>query len=1681
VLSLHTGYDTAYLTDAVGGSDYYTGAAGEPPGYWQGAGAAALGLAGQVDAAVMRALYHEDVRPDGQVLARRQRPGNYPAAAGSLHQRIEAEVAGQIASAGGIITPEEIREIRLRLRAQWRNRVPFYDYTFSAPKSVSVLWASLLAASAEAEAGGRQADAERLAEQAGQIRGAVRRANDRMIALAERRAAYVRTGHHSATSGQWRDASGFIVASFQQHTNREGDPQLHVHNAVGNRAQRADGADQKWRALHGQPLFRMKLGFGTYGDRFLAQELEELGWRTVRRADGNTFEVGGISEEAADAYSYRARELRDRYRELEAQYTADHGHAPGKQARWALKQRAALETRDAKEHDPPAPGQELDAWARKAERRGAGKLAALHEQAAAYSAEHGPGELPSEAERARAIRVAVAEVQRQNAVWNRSQLTFELGRALPPLPPDADPEAYLDELAAEALSGRAVGVTVLQIAPVPDVVDVSRLGFRKDGTSIYRPPDEALFVTSEHLDHEQHLVDVAVMPARRRISEAQAEAALAGTDLDYSQRQAVKGLLTSGRFISCLVAPAGTGKTHAMAVFARIWAEQAGGRVIGLTASENAARQLAGEGLTAAVNIAKFLGKIKDSGGTRGHMPVYPGDVLVVDEATQVSTEDMLRIEAAARQGGATIVGTGDTEQLGPVDAGGVFRLIAARHGSWKLTEVRRFRHAWERDASLKLREGDITALAEYSARGRVYHGPRDRVYDDAVSLWVTDHRAGRDTLLLAASNEEAAELARLARERLVERGQVSGAREITLADGNAAGRGDLVRARLNTRIDADGQTLSNRDTIRIDSWQDGAFGRLAVVSRRTGQGQWSRQFFVPAAYLEQNGELDYAGNVHVAQGRTVDTGHLVVSEGVSREKLYVGLSRGREKNTMHVVTGAPDPAQPARAEREAYGRAAILKAHELRQAGQAEAADAVPLRMPDRPSGRQMAPWEAVVAQAMQRSDPEGTALEAMQAAQDFATHTGHLLELVEASWRLDVVPKIDEMVRQRITPAEYERYMRDPERPAFLQVLREHEIGGRRIEDVLDSITAEPLEGARSIAAILHGRAGKEPAPARGMTTGWAERAPRDATAEIETGARMMDARQAVLGERLAARPPRWAVDAWGMPPAEPGALRDDWQRRAGLVESYREAAGVTDPRQAIGPVPAGKAHLAEAFRASVHALELPDEAALLKAMNRGQLEAQVQDYVRAEAIAPPDVQAEVGDREHLAEEARLRADEAVAAGDVAAAETAEAEAAQHAAGLARLAVADAARREWREATAAREAAAREAAAELRRRGVEERIPVTDAEVAEASAQPRDYPAPDPAEAARQDAEQAARIEADRQARAEAMARQIPVTDAELAKYGAGPDAAAGAGAQPEQDIEAWWDAHLAGMRAEMGAEARDLALRYPVTDAEIEAEAPAAAPDAGPVPEPGAEGPDRHVPRPQPEAPEPAVEPGEPAWRREVIEPQPEIEWRSQYRERHPELFGQPPGQPEPRERAEPVTAEQAAGVGGPGPQPEPVPEPAPGRGPETGEVHVPERAMGPAARAVADDAAAAADGPESGQEPEAAEPAPAARPEPDAAPAPREPEPGPERDRVAEDIAELRAGVDRIRELVDAMPAAEDERQAQRDEIAREPGIRHEAQAGAEAHLEASWDPGETGTYSEPAASAAAGDFEAELEI
>ena len=378
--------------------------------------------------------------------------------------------------------------------------------------------------------------------------------------------------------------------------------------------------------------------------------------------------------------------------------------------------------------------------------------------------------------------------------------------------------------------------------------------------------------------------------------------------------------------------------------------------MIGLTTSTNAARQLALEGMAETYNIAQFLGKLED-GGRRGHVPVGAGDVLVVDEASQAGTADLAEIQAVAARCGARIILTGDTAQLSAVEAGGIMAEIAKQQGHWRLREVRRFTAAWEARASLRLRDGDVKAWADYRQHGRVRHGPRDVAFGKAVGYWITDYLNGQDTLLLAGSNAEAAELARMARERLISYGVLTGEAEITLSDGNDAGTGDLVRARLNCKIDAGGQTLTNRDTLRITGWAGAGETLAAVAERRTRDG-WSAPFEVPAAYLRENAELAYAGNVHVAQSKTVDTGHLVITETLSREGLYVGMTRGRDENTAHVVTGPP-----------------VVPGTEVQQA-----------------------PLEAVIAAAMERDDGQATAHQVIRDAQAFATNARHLGELYEA-----------------------------------------------------------------------------------------------------------------------------------------------------------------------------------------------------------------------------------------------------------------------------------------------------------------------------------------------------------------------------------------------------------------------------------------------------------------------------------------------------------------------------------------------------------------------------------------------------------------------------------------------------------------------------------------------------------
>jgi conjugative relaxase-like TrwC/TraI family protein len=1315
-LTLHPGHDVAYFTSGqhrggcAGAMSYYT-AAGEPPGQWAGTGAAALGLRGQVHPNVIGRLYQHGIGPGGELLVTRRRS---KAAA----QREQAAVVAYLA-AHPHASAIELGEVRAAARGTDPHSVPYFDLTISAVKSVSVLHASYRVAARQARECGDQDQAAALDARADQIEAALTASAREAVAWLERHATYTRTGHHSSRSGEWRDGAGLVASVFLHHLSRDGDPQLHVHVAIWNRVQRADGADAKWRTLDSRSLHNQRLGVAPVADRILETRLSALGYAMVPRADGNGAEVGGVSQDVMDLFSSRAVAVTGELARLAAEYEAAHGKPPSRRTLWLLHQQAGQNTRRTKAEarrtiagqtgsTEPTQAQRLAAWEAQTARREARALSAVHEQVAAFAAERAgraPAVLDDAAKRT-AARIAVAEVQKHHAVWSMAQLRFEVHRALPVLEAGIDGPAVVDEVARLAVGGRA-GTEVVQVT-APDPADVTSLGIRaSDGGSIYRPPNEERYCTLAHLDTEEQILEAARRSVPQLVSQEQARAAAGRTGLTAEQRDAVVMMLTAAAATTVLVAPAGAGKSHTMAVFARLWTTFTGRRVIGLTTSTNAARVLAHEGLAESYNIAQFLGKTEGSDELRRPIPLHRDDVLVLDEASQLSTADLAMVQEAARKAGARAVATGDTAQLGAVEAGGVFRLLAQEVATAELHEVRRFDAEWERRASIRLRDGDPAAVAVYDRHGRIRGADQETACDRAVSMWLADHLRGKEVLLLAGSNAEAAGLSRRVQAKLTQLGAV-GLPQAALADGNHAGVGDLVRARLNIQIDASGRQLINRDTLQITAFR----GPDAEVRRQRLDGTWTGPFRVPRSYLVGSAELAYAGNVHVAQGRTVDTAHFLVTESLSRQTLYVGMTRGRQANTAHVVTGttAPPGHQPY-----------------------------------------QQATPESVLAGVMRRDDGDLSATEQIRLAQDQSGGTGHLLTLWSAAVRQTLHLDIDQQIKARLTEHEAWRYDREPARQALRQRLRAAQLAGHDISALIGRITSAPMDRTRSISSVLHYRLQCLALPDLRHDATWAQRTPATAPPVARELAAALDDRARALGEHLATSPEPWLARHLGvLAPAASLALRTEYTRRAGLAAAYREAAGITDPQQAVSLLPHRSSPELEGMRrAAIRALEIRDEAAILRGLDRGELEARTRHAERALVGAPPDVSRQLRLTAQAEADAWQQSADAATRHDQAGAAGAAILAGQLAGDRRQLEADNACYEKWSAATAAVRETASKAQAELERCGI-----TATADGPDGSPTP-DHQAILAGELLSRAAEAAGRLAAERQARAEYSAR--------------------------------------------------------------------------------------------------------------------------------------------------------------------------------------------------------------------------------------------------------------------------------------------------------------------------------------
>lgn len=662
---------------------------------------------------------------------------------------------------------------------------------------------------------------------------------------------------------------GLVAIAYQHETSRAGDPHLHTHVIVPNRQARAAG---QLVSIDGTSLYHEAKAAGVIYQATLRRELHQsLGfeWLPVDPATGMA-EVAGIAAASVAAWSQRSTQLRE--------WAAGNlALADGQNLTPAQLGAAQKATR------PTKPEQlsfaELRATWRTDER-------GLHLDDAARSAARQARREASRQPLDRR-RLAAAAEQIEKAAFTRADLVEIVGAQLP-----VDTEHSPRRLVEDAVDEIGIRLTA------------ARQPHQREGHERFTL-DRILAEEAALLQ----LVDVQDIRSQLWVKERDTEG------LSPDQQRAVENIATSPWLVQPLSAPAGAGKTTSLRALAAMARRRHTARVFVFaptgTAVDVAIREGAGD---VGYTIAKALHELDNGTLTLGHL-----DLVVVDEAAMVGTDDLRRLLTATTTAKTKTVLVGDSHQLAPVKArGGMFaQLCADLPWAQRLSEVWRMNDPEERTASLALRDGGPApvrrAIEWYRTHDRLHTGDAIAMAADALAAYQHDTAAGKNALLICDTNEMADVLSHRIHRDTIAADQPT----VIAARGHRIAVGDLIISRRNDPtlpvFDATNSEKHAAPVRNGNRWRIYAIDpdNNRIAARRLHDG--ARSAFT-GQYLREHITYGYAITVHSAQGVTADTTHAVLGENTTRALLYVAMTRGRDANTTYLhdrIAGENEHGQP--------------------------------------------------------------------------------------------------------------------------------------------------------------------------------------------------------------------------------------------------------------------------------------------------------------------------------------------------------------------------------------------------------------------------------------------------------------------------------------------------------------------------------------------------------------------------------------------------------------------------------------------------------------------------------------------------------------------------------------------------------------------------------------------------
>lgn len=674
------------------------------------------------------------------------------------------------------------------------------------------------------------------------------------------------------------------VVGITHRTSRAGDPHRHIHMQIGTRVWAAG----KWRALDTVAIFRQQGSIRALGTAVIAAhpELAEMLDRhglTLNPATGEVVELEPFNA----LMSKRGEQVRRNLERLEAEWNAAHpGETMGPVVFSRLTAQAWAHERPAKK---PSTLREEEAW-----------LTELRE------AGYDPATL---CRPARPAPVSLDDLSVQQIA----------SRALDRCAAGASvwTQHTVQEHATQIITEAGVRATGEELR---DLITIATRLALEDCFSVLAPGS----ATPEHVAHltslrvvqaETELRDlIAARVPKREPQHPNVREEAGARGVDAGQERAAAAVASADPLV-IVEGAAGAGKTTMLGVAIEVAAQH--GRAARVLAPTLRAAQVAHEELgipTASVaalvhahgwrwNRDGVWSRVApgdtdpDTGRTyRGPSKaarLTPGERVIVEEAGMLDQDTATALLTVCAEAGATVALVGDRAQLAAVGRGGVLDMAAQLRGrTFDMAEVHRFTDPAYAEITLQMRDGrDPGEVFDQLASLRLIrlHESGDEAREHIA------HERQDGEAVTVTSNEEARGVNSSIRDERVKRGEVDNRRTVYGSDGLPISTGDLIQTRKNNASIG----VANRQQWIVQHVADD--GALSVLEAGSGRKR-QRTVRLPAEYVAEHAHLSYAATSYGVQGATVPASHTILTDSTSAASVYVGMTRGRESNLLHVV-----------------------------------------------------------------------------------------------------------------------------------------------------------------------------------------------------------------------------------------------------------------------------------------------------------------------------------------------------------------------------------------------------------------------------------------------------------------------------------------------------------------------------------------------------------------------------------------------------------------------------------------------------------------------------------------------------------------------------------------------------------------------------------------------------------